>query len=138
MSALEEPRTELHLSQGFGRSALGARGKEKILGEKSVEAERLSRAEAGERFGGEERVSNGPYIRILGRRVPMPRSRIARIPIGASLIVLGIFGFLPVLGFWMIPAGFLVLSYDVAMVRRWRRKLALRWERRRRPKGAGR
>ena len=106
------------------------------MGEKIIEAEQVSRAQ--ESFGGDEHVADGPAIRVFGRRVPMPRSRIARIPIGASLIVLGTFGFLPVLGFWMIPAGFLVLSYDVALVRRWRRKLALRWERRRRPKGSGR
>jgi hypothetical protein len=47
-------------------------------------------------------------------------------------MVLGCFGFLPVLGFWMIPLGLLILSYEFARVRRWRRRAAVWWERRRR------
>jgi hypothetical protein len=61
----------------------------------------------------------------------MPRSRALRIVIGGLLIVFGIFGFLPVLGFWMVPLGLLVLSYEFAAVRRWRRRLVVWWERRR-------
>ncbi|KQZ78169.1 hypothetical protein ASD64_12500 [Mesorhizobium sp. Root157] len=72
-------------------------------------------------------------ISIFGREFTMPRSRRARIVIGVGLIVLGIFGFLPVLGFWMVPLGLLVLSYEFASVRRWRRRFAVWWERRRRP-----
>jgi hypothetical protein len=34
-----------------------------------------------------------------------------------------------VVGFWMIPLGLLVLSVDIPIVRRWRRKLALWWHR---------
>ena len=49
-------------------------------------------------------------ISLFGREMPMPRSRILRVLIGIVLIVFGIFGFLPVLGFWMIPLGLLVLS----------------------------
>lgn len=71
-------------------------------------------------------------IRILGREFAMPRSRAARVTIGVVLIVLGIFGFLPVLGFWMIPLGLLVLSYEFATVRRLRRRVAIWWEKRRR------
>ena len=48
----------------------------------------------------------------------MPRSRALRILIGVGLVVFGIFGFLPVLGFWMIPLGLLVLSYEFHVVRR--------------------
>jgi len=51
-------------------------------------------------------------------------------------VILGIFGFLPVLGFWMIPLGLLVLSYEFAAVRRGRRRLQVWWEKRRR-RGAG-
>ena len=47
--------------------------------------------------------------------------------IGILLVICGILGFLPVLGFWMIPLGLLVLSHDLPMVRRWRRKLAVRF-----------
>lgn len=70
-------------------------------------------------------------ISIFGREIPMPRSRLLRITIGFVLILLGIFGFLPILGFWMIPVGLLVLSYEFAMVRRWRRRFELWWAERR-------
>ncbi len=37
-----------------------------------------------------------------------------RAPFGLLLIVGGVFGFLPVLGFWMIPLGVAVLAMDIA------------------------
>jgi purine-cytosine permease-like protein len=61
----------------------------------------------------------------------MPRSRILRIAIGALLIVFGILGFLPVLGFWMVPLGLFVISHEFAMARRYRRRTVVWWERRR-------
>jgi len=71
---------------------------------------------------------------VLGSlRVPMPRSRIARMTTGTLLIFGGILGFLPVLGFWMLPLGFLVLSHDLPVARRWRRRVAVWWHRRKRP-----
>ena len=60
----------------------------------------------------------------------MPRSRIVRLAIGIGLIVGGTLGFLPVLGFWMIPLGLLVLSIDLAIVRRARRRMEVAWYRR--------
>ena len=36
---------------------------------------------------------------------------------GIALILGGIVGFLPILGFWMVPLGFLVLAIDVPFVR---------------------
>ncbi|HEV8036976.1 hypothetical protein [Yoonia sp.] len=46
-----------------------------------------------------------------------------RAPIGLILIVGGIFGFLPILGFWMIPLGIAVIAMDIAPIaaafRRW-------------------
>lgn len=71
-------------------------------------------------------------IELFGRRFAMPRSRALRITIGVLLILFGILGFLPVLGFWMIPLGLVVLSYEFHQVRRWRRRLAVWWQRRRR------
>ncbi len=71
-------------------------------------------------------------LTLLGKEFTLPRSRRARIAIGATLMVFGCFGFLPVLGFWMLPLGLLVLSYEFARVRRWRRRAAVWWERRRR------
>jgi hypothetical protein len=69
-------------------------------------------------------------ISILGRDFHLPQSRGLRISIGIVLIFGGILGFLPILGFWMIPLGFLVLSQDIPAVRRQRRKISLWWGRR--------
>ena len=81
--------------------------------------------------GGNGGAAQARRISLLGRDFPMPRSRRLRIVIGALLVVLGMFGFLPVLGFWMIPLGILVLSYEFATVRRWRRRFELWWAERR-------
>ena len=56
--------------------------------------------------------------------------RWVRVGIGGLLVVGGLLGFLPVLGFWMIPLGLLVLSYDLPAVRRWRRRFEVTWLRR--------
>ncbi|MFC4349632.1 hypothetical protein ACFO5Q_17410 [Kordiimonas lipolytica] len=56
----------------------------------------------------------------------MPATRIGRIVVGILLIIGGVLGFLPVLGFWMIPLGFLVLSVDFPAVRRFRRNQEVR------------
>jgi len=79
----------------------------------------------------EKRATPAHKISVFGREFRMPRSRAARIAIGVVLVILGIFGFLPVLGFWMIPLGLLVLSYEFASVRRLRRRFIIWWERRR-------
>ena len=71
-------------------------------------------------------------IKVFGRDVRMPQSRAARIAIGIALVIGGILGFLPILGFWMIPLGILVLSYEFATVRRFRRRSTVRWHRWRR------
>jgi hypothetical protein len=54
--------------------------------------------------------------------------------LGIVLILGGLVGFLPILGFWMIPLGFLVLSIDLPIVRRGRRRLEVWWGRRNKPK----
>ncbi len=56
----------------------------------------------------------------------MPASRLGRIVVGTLLVIGGILGFLPVLGFWMIPLGLMVLSVDFPFVRRFRRKMETR------------
>ncbi|MFC3726097.1 PGPGW domain-containing protein [Neoaquamicrobium sediminum] len=66
-------------------------------------------------------------ITLLGREITMPQSRLLRIVIGGLLVFLGCFGFLPVLGFWMIPVGLVILSYEFATVRRWRRRSEVWW-----------
>ena len=61
--------------------------------------------------------------------------RILRVVVGLLLLLGGVLGFLPILGFWMIPLGLVVLSYDLPIVRRWRRRLEVWWGRRRRNGG---
>lgn len=39
--------------------------------------------------------------------------------VGIVLIASGILGFLPILGFWMIPLGLALLATDVPPLRRW-------------------
>jgi hypothetical protein len=72
------------------------------------------------------------FVKVFGRKMPMPQSRALRISLGVALVLLGTLGFLPVLGFWMIPLGLLVLSHDHSGIRRVRRRTAVRWEKRRR------
>lgn len=68
--------------------------------------------------------------------MPLPQSRSLRIALGGALVAGGILGFLPVLGFWMVPLGVLVLSVDIPAVRRFRRQQEVRFERwRRRRRG---
>jgi len=69
-------------------------------------------------------------IRIFDRNWHLPQSKAVRIGIGILLVIGGFIGFLPVLGFWMIPLGLLVLSIDLPIVRRWRRQLTVWWHRR--------
>jgi hypothetical protein len=81
-----------------------------------------------------------PRIRIGQQSVPLPANRFARLGLGLLLIAGGILGFLPILGFWMIPLGLLVLSFDLPQVRRWRRRFVVRHAervRRRHPTLAG-
>jgi hypothetical protein len=47
-----------------------------------------------------------------------PKARWIRWPLGVALIVGGVFGFLPVLGFWMVPLGALLIGEDIPPVRR--------------------
>lgn len=61
-------------------------------------------------------------IKIGAYSLNLPENRWARIGIGGGLVFLGLLGFLPVLGFWMIPAGFLVLATDIPAVRRFNRR----------------
>jgi hypothetical protein len=60
------------------------------------------------------------------RRYP----RWLRLVVGVLLILCGILGFLPILGFWMLPLGLLVLSYDLPSIRRRRRQFEVWWLRR--------
>lgn len=66
-------------------------------------------------------------IQIFNKTYRLPDSRAMRIALGYALIVGGILGFLPILGFWMIPLGLYVLSREY----HWLRRLRRRWMTRR-------
>jgi hypothetical protein len=42
-----------------------------------------------------------------------PRFHWVRLPLGIVLILAGIVGFLPILGFWMVPLGLIVMAKDL-------------------------
>ena len=74
----------------------------------------------------------------IGRfSIPVPGSRLWRIVLGLALVLGGMVGFLPVLGFWMVPLGLIVLSIDLPFVRRLRRRVEVWWGRRNKPKNNG-
>lgn len=69
-------------------------------------------------------------VRFGTKMIDLPGSRIARIAIGIVLVLFGLLGFLPILGFWMVPLGLIILSADIAAVRRVNRRVSVavsRW-----------
>ncbi|RMD47310.1 MAG: hypothetical protein D6832_06345 [Alphaproteobacteria bacterium] len=62
-------------------------------------------------------------LRRLARMLPPGARSLA----GVVLVIGGFFGFLPVLGFWMIPLGLGLIALDIRPAwRRWRRWRARR------------
>jgi hypothetical protein len=51
------------------------------------------------------------------RWITRSSSTVIRIPIGGALIAGGVAGFLPILGFWMVPLGLVVIAQDVPFLR---------------------
>jgi hypothetical protein len=74
-------------------------------------------------------------IEMFGRGFNLPQGRWQRIALGVALVLGGLVGFLPILGFWMIPLGLFVLSLELASVRRLRRRLIVRFSKRREKTG---
>ena len=78
----------------------------------------MSEHEAGELDRKIDRISNklpagvGRSLRWLRS----PSARLVRIPVAILLIAGGFVGFLPVLGFWMVPLGALILAQDVTFL----------------------
>jgi hypothetical protein len=56
----------------------------------------------------------GKFVRWLRK----PSSRWVRIPVAILFIGGGILGFLPLLGFWMVPLGLLFLAQDIPFLRK--------------------
>jgi hypothetical protein len=75
-------------------------------------------------------------ITIGSRQFTLPQSRALRILIGYLLVFFGFLGFLPILGFWMIPLGLWILSQEFGWLRRVRRRFGLWWARRKLRKSA--
>jgi len=62
-------------------------------------------------------------IRSAVRWVRQPSRRWLRIPVGSLLTVGGIFGFLSLVGFWMLPLGVALLADDVPLLRSLRSRI---------------
>jgi len=69
------------------------------------------------------------YFRLIERQLPgrfrrfarwlrRPTMLPARIVVSILLIIGGIFSFLPILGFWMLPLGLLVIAQDLPFLQR--------------------
>lgn len=52
--------------------------------------------------------------------------------IGVLLVIGGCLGFLPVLGYWMLPLGLALLAVDFPVIRRMNRRVLVWYERKRR------
>ena len=70
---------------------------------------------------------------ILKKMKLLPKP--ARIAAGFAFVLMGLVGFLPVLGFWMVPAGLAILAIDFPLARTLVRRMMTafnRWRRQRR------
>ena len=65
-------------------------------------------------------------IRFGRYSLSLPANRLVRVGLGVALVILGLFfGFLPVLGYWMVPVGFVVLATDIPPIRRFNRRVTV-------------
>ena len=77
-------------------------------------------------------------IRFGRFSINVPGTRRQRTVLGIALCIGGVLGFLPVVGFWMLPLGILVLSVEYHPVRRFRRRFEVWWGRKRKRSVANR
>ncbi len=56
------------------------------------------------------------WVARKSRALREPHARIWRLPAAGFLILGGILGFLPILGFWMVPLGLLLLAVDLPVL----------------------
>jgi hypothetical protein len=76
--------------------------------------------------GGTNKVAHVPKVRLGKWSFELPRNRIVRIALGITLVLVGgVFGFLPILGYWMVPLGLLILASDSPPIRRFNRKVGV-------------
>jgi hypothetical protein len=76
--------------------------------------------------------SNRMRDTIIGyfHRLRRTKNHWLRKSVGVLLVLGGLFGFLPVLGFWMVPLGLALLAVDWPLARRANRRLIVWWGRR--------
>ncbi len=67
-----------------------------------------------------------PKVTFAGYKVNVPGNPLLRVAFGVLLIIGGLLGFLPIVGFWMVPLGLVVLSVDFSPVRRFRRNATVK------------
>lgn len=70
------------------------------------------------------------WRRRFVRAYKLGKSRVppgARSVLGLVLVAAGMLGFLPILGFWMIPLGLFFVALDVPALRRRIRRRLVRW-----------
>jgi hypothetical protein len=67
-----------------------------------------------------------PKVTFVGYAFHAPNHPVIRMLLGIILVIFGCFGFLPILGFWMIPLGLVILSIDIPLIRRCRRRSTVR------------
>ena len=81
-----------------------------------------------------ERIINRLPKRIRSsiRFLRQPSGRWLRIPMGVLLTLGGVVGFLPIVGFWMLPIGLALLADDVQLLRSLRSRI-LDWVEHHRP-----
>lgn len=82
-----------------------------------------------------------PRISVIGYKIKVPGHPVLRIGMGSAFLAGGMLGFLPVLGYWMVPVGIAILAIDFPPVRRFQRRMNVRvgnWLHRRWPRLAGR
>jgi hypothetical protein len=65
-------------------------------------------------------------INFAGYKMKLPGHPFLRMGLGIILVAGGFLGFLPILGFWMVPLGLAILGVDFPPVRRFYRVLTVK------------
>ena len=63
-----------------------------------------------------------PKINVLGYKLGVPGHPVPRVALGGLFVAGGAVGFLPVVGYWMVPVGLAILAIDFPPVRRFHRR----------------
>ncbi|MFT6558539.1 MAG: hypothetical protein ACJAYR_002412 [Sneathiella sp.] len=79
-------------------------------------------------------LSNYGLMKNFREKFKIPKKKSHRLLLGWALMFGGIFGFMPIAGFWMLPLAILVLSVDIPFARRLRRRVEVWWGRRKQNK----